>query len=127
MRQAAHFLLVMIGFLAGIVTITCACVAALFLVLANRVMPNSEWGNCWAYAVPRWIDGDGYLSIRRSEGIKLFNLLFVPHAQWKKKTHMPDSFEQFVPVKRVFCKWLPIHAIYFRGHVTTREESHEAA
>lgn len=118
MRRLTHFSLSMMGFvLWGIGNVFySACVG--LAVLAEYACPNSEWGNCWSYVLPKWWKDGGYLLIRRAYGNMVLGFLPLPHVILARKLNSEKAeVEQFYPVDRKKTKWLPWHAVYFRGCV----------
>ena len=79
-----------------------------------------DFGNCWSYAVPRWLRYGGYLVVRIAPGIKILGFIPVLHVIWCKDLK-DASIEQFVPVNRKHAFWFPWHTIWFKGKVLTEE------
>ncbi|MDE2399256.1 MAG: hypothetical protein KGL43_04005 [Burkholderiales bacterium] len=95
-------------------------VALWLVVMAHKVWPDADRGNCWSFATPRWYRGGGHLQIRWSEGVRVLGLR-IPHVSWVPKLP-PEGIavEQSEPVKRERGDWLP-PVFYFRFFVKRRE------
>lgn len=72
-----------------------------------------KYGNCWIYAIPRFISKGGYLNVRWSSRSK-----FVPHISWSSDN---KTFYDYVPIKK---EWGVIEGIInsflFKGEVRQR-------
>lgn len=126
MRQAMHFVLTMIGSMSGMVTFASAFIASVFFVAAYHVLPNSRYGNCWTYSIPRWIKSKGYLSLRVAEDVRFLKIFPIIHSQWMRKTPQAGAIKQFIPRSRVSGDWFPIHTLYFQGRVVSMDTDHDA-
>lgn len=122
MRRIIHFFLFMLGFVSWGIGNVLYSVCAGISILADRVDPNSEWGNCWGYVLPRWWLDDGYLIIRRAYGNMFLGFLPLPHVLWAKNLNLGVAdVEHFSPLERKKTKWFPWYAVYFRGRVINRD------
>ena len=122
MRRIIHFILSMLGFVSwGTANVLYSFCVGLS-VIAVHVCPNSEWGNCWSYVLPKWWNDGGYLVIRRAQGNMFLGFLPLPHVIWARKLTLDrNDVEHFSPVQRKHTKWLPWYAVYFRGRITHGE------
>jgi len=126
MRQSAHFILSMLSVVPWAVGNVFYAISAGFMYAAFVVLPNSRFGNCWGYSVPRWLKLGGYLSIRVAEDVRFLKLFPVLHVQWMRKTPHARSIKQFIPVVRVANAWLPWRTLYFRGRAVSADTNHDA-
>jgi hypothetical protein len=91
-------------------------------IAAHWVHPNSTWGNCWSYAVPRWLKHGGYLSIRWSRSARLFGVPFIPHVIWVRELCEHSVVEQTVPDRTSKSWWREaLLSFYFKFHVRNVE------
>lgn len=91
-------------------------------ILGRRLFPDSLYGNCWTYALPRFSEYGGWLCVRPSQGVRLLGIFRVMHATWVKR--LPDDgveLELFQPVDRRKSLWFPWRVIWFHGKVDTKE------
>lgn len=72
-----------------------------------------KYGNCWLYAIPRFIREGGHLDVRWSVRSQ-----FIPHVSWSRDN---KTFYEFVPIKK---KWGVLEGIinsfFFKGEVRQR-------
>lgn len=124
-RQAAHFLLNILAFLPWAVANALYALAALLIVGAYKVLPDSKYGSCWSYAIPRWLLYGGYLVVRPAHGVRFLKVLMIPHVLWMPET--PDAeMLQFVPLQRRKASIVPGFTVYFSGYIKTRDSKHRS-
>src|SRR5688572_28438537 len=99
-------------------------VFALFAVLADRVLRNARWGDCWTYSVPRWFKHGGYLSLRPSDGIALFGVIGIPHAIWQ--AGLGGALRMTPPLDRNKAMIFPAHLMLFAFEVWHGDGPHAA-
>jgi hypothetical protein len=121
MRRALHFLIILLG-----VPIWCLAYFSMVLVilltlLANKVLPNSDMGNCWSYVLPLWWERGGYLILRKTKGASFLWLFPVIHALHSRGLRDADV-THIKPVLRKTSRWLPLFTLYFTYTVHTKEE-----
>lgn len=126
MRQSLHFVLSMLAFVPWACGNIFYLLAAAFVLTAHKAKPHSKYGNCWTYALPRWLLHGGYLAIRPADGVRLLRLLIIPHALWVRQTPGDGKLKHFAPDKRRESRFLPWYVLYFRGHVKTEDAPHDA-
>jgi hypothetical protein len=120
-KRTLHALLVVLSAIPwAIGCITFACAWCL-VILADRVWPDADRGNCWSYAGARWRKYGGYLLIRPADGLPL-----IPHAVWVPNIPPGLVVRQTLPVSRVRRWWQAWQTVYFRFRVLRRERSHDA-
>lgn len=79
-RRALHFALAMIGAALWLVIAALSAALVWLSVFGAWVWPGAERGNCWTYALPRWIREGGGLLITLDR-LRLGRVP-VPHAAW---------------------------------------------
>ncbi len=126
MRQALHCIFVLLGFACGVIVFPVGTVGFGCLYASYLIHPNSRGGNCWSFAVPRWIRFGGYLNIRLAEDVKFLKIFPILHVQWGRKTPQPGAIKQFIPRTRIGGKWFPYWTIYFPGRVVSIDTNHDA-
>lgn len=121
-RRAGHLLLVLAAFCPWLVCLLLAYPVIGLLLLAHKVWPDADTGNCWTYAVPRWANEGGYIAIRPAGGVRLFRWLRVPHAIWLRNLGSDAELAQTHPTLRVMARFMPWHVVYFRFYVSAEEK-----
>jgi hypothetical protein len=122
--KALHRLLVVISLVPLALAFAFLAIFAGFALLADKAMPHARWGNCWTYAVPRWLKYGGYLSLRRSDGVALFGRVGIPHAVWQSS--LRGGLRMTAPVKRKSGLFFPVHVMLFDFTVWHGDGLHEA-
>jgi hypothetical protein len=100
--------------------------ACFLCMAANKVEPNSKWGNCWTFASVRWVKQGGYLMVRPADKQRFLGVFPVPHAIWVEVVGDGNILKQFIPVKRMTGLLMPLHTIYYCGKVQNFETPHNA-
>lgn len=125
--RSAHFFIVIIGFLIWSVANVLYSICAGLAKIADIVFPNTEYGNCWSFALSRWWTYGGYLMLRQSDENKFLKYFPLPHIFWVKKINLDRSdLEHFVPKSRKRSQFFPWYAIYFDGEIKRNEAPHDA-
>ena len=125
MRWLAHRLLIVLSVLPLLLAFGLFLTFAAVAIVADRVLPRATWGNCWTYAVPRWLRYGGYLSLRRSDGVALFGRVGIPHAAWQSS--LRGELRMTSPITRVPNMYLPLRALLFEYEVWHGDGPHAAA
>lgn len=126
-RRVAHFFFAVVAFVLWAIgclffVLTTGCALA-----ADAIEPGSEYGNCWTYALVKWIREGGYLVVRPADGVTflwIFPVLHVLHC-----TELPRRgvvLTQTYPVDRKIARLLPLFSVYFRHVVRNVESRHKA-
>ena len=111
----------------GSVILTLSCLVIYLTVLADKVWPNAQYGNCWTYTLPRWKKYGGYLLIRSSDGVRFLDTFPVPHVIWVQSLDTAGSvLSQFHPEVRQSVRLLPCFTAYYKGKVLNEERNHQA-
>ena len=97
-----------------------------FSLLMLKLYPDSLEGNCWSYALPRWIKHGGYLAVGPAAGQRFLNYFFIPHVIWVKKMSPETELEQLVPIRRKSRSFIPYYTLFFKGKVNVVEKSQDA-
>ncbi len=126
MRRFFHCLFTLLGFACGVIIFTVGVVGFGCLYASYLIHPNSRWGNCWSFAVPRWIKYGGYLSMRVAEDVRFLKVFPVLHVLWCRESPRPGSMRMTRPVKRIEDKWFPVGTIYFTFKVSRMDAPHNA-
>lgn len=125
-RQFLHFILVMIASLIWLVIYWLFVICFLIIILADKIYPNINKGNCWTYAPLKWLNHGGYLAIRNLSDNKFLNKFPVVHVLWIKEFSKENKIEQAIPVNRQKKKWLPLQVFYFPYKISEIEKPHNA-
>ena len=98
-------------------------------IFADKMLPRSRTGNCWSYAIPKWLKEGGYLLVRPADGQRVFGHFHVWHCIWVKNICRWGGLEseQFVPPKRKRSRFAPWYTIYYEGEVRTSEKPHPSS
>lgn len=89
-------------------------------LLANRVWPEADRGNCWTFALVKWWREGGYIAARPAPGVRFIGMGMVPHVLWVR--HISGcELQQAVPVKRYHGPWLVFRAWHFKFNVIKTE------
>ena len=125
-RRALHMALAALG--APVWVLFCACLAVMVLLaaLGHRLWPAADRGNCWSFALPRWLAGGGALAIVPS-GLWIGPIPIL-HAAWVPAGPQ-DYLQQTEPVSRVGKDaplWRKATAFwYFKFSVESDDHRHQ--
>jgi len=121
-----HILLVLLSVIPWTFSMFFMFLTIVFSIVIEKLFPNSNAGNCWSHALPRWTKQGGYLAVRPAHGQTFLKYFFIPHVIWVK--HLPKEaiVEQLVPIKRKQNKWFPYYVFYFDGLIKRVERSVDA-
>lgn len=125
MRRALHrFLVLAMAFPAAAIYVAAYIIVGLAL-LADRVWPDADRGNCWSKTLPLWAKTGGYLCFRGSLVARMFGVGRVPHA-----LHVRDlsgvEVTQTEPIKRYKGLLAAWRILYFRFRVEHKEPANRA-
>jgi len=124
--KVLHIFLVMLSVIPWVFSMFFMFLTIVFSIFIEKLFPNSNAGNCWSHALPRWTKDGGYLAIRPAAGQTFLKYFFIPHVIWVKHLHPESIVEQLVPTKRKNNKWFPYYVFYFKGTIKTTEKSTDA-
>jgi len=123
----AHWCICSLVLAFGSVILTLSYLVIALTILADKVWPNAQYGNCWTYTLPRWKKYGGYLLIRPADEVRFLDTLPVPHVIWVQSFDTAGSVvSQFYPEKRNVSRWMPWFTIYYKGKVLNNERNHPA-
>ena len=125
-RQFVHFIIVILAGFFWFVAYWLFVICALLILLANKVLPDYNKGNCWTYAGLKWMQHGGYLAIRKIKDNAFVKMFPVVHVVWIKEFSKENKIEQTIPIKRKSNKWLPYHIFYFPFKISKVEKPHNA-
>lgn len=114
--RALHAAICMIAVIPWAVAMTMMTLVMWMVLLADRIWPNADRGNCWTFSMPRWHKRGGYLAIRPSPR----PFAFIPHAIWVESLD-GCTLEQTLPRKRALNMWGAWRSFYFTYRVTRGE------
>lgn len=128
MRQIAHFITILFAAIIWAIGCVCYALSLLLTIIANILIPNSKYDNCWSYAGPRWFKYGGYLFIRPADGQRFLKWLPVLHVGWVKNID-PNciEIEQYAPIERKSGKFFPWHVFYYAGEIKKTETPHPSS
>lgn len=90
-------------------------------VLADKILPNADHGNCWTFSLAKWWREGGYLVVRPVPGVKMFGFGLVPHVFWVKDVQSCE-LQMTQPVSRYTGLFLIFRCWYFK-YVIRRTEN----
>lgn len=125
MKKLVHAALCLLAIAPWMLAMFALWLSALLALLAHRIWPDADRGNCWTYVWPRyWMHG-GYVVMRPADGQRVLGLFPVPHVMWLRKWGSGNDVRQTVPVERR-RKPLPWYTLYFRYRVVETERPHDS-
>jgi hypothetical protein len=126
-RQAVHFAISSVGLAVWGVAMALMCVCIPLARATRRVLPDSEWQNCWLASLWKWDRYGGYLAVRPADAVRFLKCLPVPHVIWiMELPRRGVRLEQYIPIKRKRAKWLPWFTGYFKGRTIHFDSNHAA-
>lgn len=125
-RRALHATLVLLAVIPWSLGVLLFGVALLLVLLADKVWPNANWGNCWSYCGPKWVKEGGYLVGRPADNVRFLGRFWIPHVFWMPEIGDGNTVLQTFPVKRSKAKWLPLGTTYFEFIVRRKERPHNS-
>ena len=125
-KQVMHFTIIMLAALLWLLLYWLFVISLFLVILADKIIPNSDKGNYWSYATPKWSKHGGYLAIRKLSDNKFLGLFPVVHALWIKEFSKDNVIEQTIPVNRSISKLLPLQTFYFRYRISQTEKPKNA-
>src|SRR5512135_2633095 len=100
-RKTLYILLLIFGVPFWTVAVTLLTFVVWLCVLGYELWPESDYGNCWTYALRMYAVYGGYVCIRNAHGnVKFLKFFPVPHIIWANTLHPETEVKQFVPVNR---------------------------
>lgn len=94
-------------------------------VLGYELWPESDYGNCWTYALRMYAVYGGYVCIRNAHGnVKFLKFFPVPHIIWANTLHPETEVKQFVPVNRKHGDYFPWYTLWYYGKIKENESPH---
>lgn len=89
-------------------------------LLAHRMWPSADWGNCWTFALVKWWRDGGYLACRPSTASRAFGFGLVPHVLWVKSLDGCE-LQQIAPTTHYTGPWMGLRVWYFHFVLRTDE------
>ena len=125
MRQFAHFITIFIAAILWAFGCIGYALAFLFTYIADKLQPNTKYGNCWSYVGPKWVKHGGYLFVRPADGQRFLKWLPVLHVGWVKNLDPRCvEIEQYAPIERKQGRFMPWHVFYYKGEIKRTETPH---
>lgn len=121
LRRLAHSLLLVVGFVVWLAGVLCFTAATYAAVAGEKLMPGRMFGNCWTFALPRYLQRGGYLIIRPADDVRFLGIFRITHVIWAQELPKGMEVEQFVPLTRSRSKWFPWQTIWYAGRQRNRE------
>ena len=126
-RQAAHLLISSVALSVWGSAMALLCVVVALSYAARRVMPNSDWQNCWLAVLWKWHRYGGYLAVRPADGTRLLKYLPVPSAIWiQELPRRSVKLEYYAPLDRKYSDCCPWYVGYFKGRIRLADSRHVA-
>lgn len=120
LRNVCHGTLAVLGGFVWLVVYFLTLLMIALSWLGDRLIPGSDMGNCYSYALPRWAQYRGALVLTFVEDVRLLGILPVVHATWAPRgVHNLTETETTVPVRRRSTQWVPWYVFYFKFKVRT--------
>jgi len=126
MKRFFHAVLVLLAVIPWAVGVTLFAIALVLVLLADKLWPNADWGNCWSFCGPKWVKEGGYLVARPADGVRFLGKLWIPHVFWMPKIGDGNTVLQTFPIDRTKARWLPWRTLYFRFIVRGKERPHNS-
>lgn len=128
-RRALHALIVVAAFFPWCLGVALFGAALWLTLIADRLWPEADHGNCWSFVGPRWFRHGGYIGVRLADDVRVAGKPVIPHAIWV--TALPEaapglSLQQTKPIKRSRNRWFPWRVVYFPFTVSRHERPHNA-
>jgi len=112
-RRSAHAVLAIAGSAPWLIAYWAGAVAMLFAIVADRVHPDADRGNCWGYALPRWRKHGGMLGLAFVEDSRFMLRFPVIHCVWFPEFPRRASYEMTAPIGRKKTMMVPWFTFYF--------------
>lgn len=106
-----------------IIAIFLSIIASIPFLLATVLLlftstEEKGYGNCWTYAIPKWIREGGYLCIRKAHGVSFLGFLMIPHVMHISRT---GTVSDFYPLHRESAHYLPYFTLFYKGYIRIKE------
>jgi hypothetical protein len=121
LRHALHATLCIAAFFPWLVGVVGFGAALWLTILADRLWPDADWGNCWTFVGPKWFRHGGYVQMRMAHSPRIAGVRFIPHAIWVRQAHPETRAEQTVPVARITSWRQALQTLYFKLRVVQGE------
>lgn len=118
-RRVAHAALIVVAALPLLVAFGAIRAVEALAVLADRVWPGADRGNCWTWALLQHRRHGGYLFSRPVRDAQLAWVGEPPHVGWVERIDGPVM--QTEPVSRYRGRWLLLRWVYFQFTVKMDE------
>jgi len=116
----------MLGIFFSAIALCFVSIICALALLGRRIDPAHKRGNCWTYALPKFLDNGGYLAIRASDGLKFLKVFIVPHVLYMPILHGRSVISQYVPIDRKSSFLFPWYAVNYHGEIRVVESNHNA-
>lgn len=124
--RVLHAIVVVLAFFPWALGCLMFAVALGLVLLADRIWPDADWGNCWSFVGPRWYRHGGYIAIRSADEVSVSGCGPIPHAMWITTWPADAAVQQTRPRKRTGARWLPWRTLYFPYVVKKSERPHNS-
>lgn len=123
MKRVLHSLMLVIGLIGWFIGVLGFVMATGAAVLGERLIPGFRFGNCWSFALPRYVQSGGYLIVRPADDVLFLGRFQIPHVIWAQELPLGMPVQQFVPLARSHSKFLPWKTIWYAGRQRNRERA----
>lgn len=123
LKRLLHFSVVLVAFLFWVIGTIPFTIAFLISLLADKIDPNSRWGNCWTFVAPQVLKQRKPVLITKARGPNFLGFLPIPHIALVHSLGEGAVIEQSFPLKRGNSQILPTEVIYFPFTVRKKKET----
>lgn len=113
--------LLIIGIPLWVISMCFMYMVMLISALGRKIYPSQTYSNCWVYSLSQYFYNNGYLIIRQSGDVSIFNLISIPHIMWANTLPENIKVKQYIPIKRRLSKIFPWFVFWFEGEIQTHE------
>ncbi len=123
--RALHAVLLLLSMVPILLAWVLLAIGLFGLVLADKLWPAADRGNCWSFAAPRWWRHGGYLGMRSADGVRLCGFGLVPHVVHVDAFGDGSRISHTLPTNRYSGRWLLWRKLYFRFTVVDSDKRGE--
>jgi hypothetical protein len=125
LRRTIHATVCLMALIPWTVGMLCLWGNYMLNVLAHKIWPTADWGNCWSALAVNLHKHGGYTISRRSDDVNI-GPFGIPHAIWALELPPGTKVRMSYPLHRHKGKWFAwIFTLYFPYEIRTVELPHD--